>query len=241
LRDRGLAVTVTDARLGDPMGEVSMSLPPGAAGPGAVGVASRCGPSDADEVSGASLFRPFPVRTPRPVVGRLDPRFSDEFDGSRLDRRWRWVRGPDGHLGDGRFIWPTQVGDFVGMGNAAAALLRAMPEGDYTVQTALDIDLGEGNVRNYQQAGLIVYAGDDLFVRLNQVAIGETRQIEYGKETPFAGGTSYGWSVLGPPPRKVWLRLVHRTDPGNREHEFRAWMSREDRNHDEDHHVGDGS
>jgi hypothetical protein len=104
-----------------------------------------------------------------------------------------------------------------------------MPTGPYTVETRVDLDLGEHTVRDFQRAGLIVYAGDDLFARLSQVAIGPTRQVEYGKEMPFAGRTSYGQILLGPPRSTVWLRIAHRRDPGTGEHEFRAWMSRDGR------------
>src|SRR3712207_8752326 len=48
--------------------------------------------------------------------------------------------------------------------------------------TKLAIDLGTDTVRNYQQAGLIAYAGDDLYAKLVHVAIWNTRQTEFGKE-----------------------------------------------------------
>ncbi|MGE5763173.1 MAG: family 43 glycosylhydrolase [Mycobacterium leprae] len=176
-----------------------------------------------------ALFRPFAVPPPAPGTGRHDPRFGDEFAGAALDRQWRWVRSPDGDVHGGRFVWRTQVGNLVGAANTASALLRRMPTGPYTVETRLELDLGENTARDFQQAGLIVYAGDDLFARLSQVAIGPTRQVEYGKEMPFAGRTSYGQILLGPPRSTVWLRITHRTDPSNGEHEFQASMSRNGR------------
>ena len=71
------------------------------------------------------------------------------------------------------------------------------PKGDYIVETKLTIDLGVDTVRNYQQAGLIAYAGD--FARLSHVAIWNTRQIEFGRELQYADRLSYGGMVEGPP------------------------------------------
>jgi hypothetical protein len=99
----------------------------------------------------------------------------------------------------GALRWPTQAADLVGTGNTASALVRDAPSGDYIVETKLSIDLGVDTVRNFQQAGLIVYAGDDDFARLSHVAIWNTRQIEFGREIPYAGRLSYGGMVEGPP------------------------------------------
>ena len=63
---------------------------------------------------------------------------------------------------------------------------------------------------------------DDLWTRLGHVAIWNTRQTESGKEMPFATGLSFGGILIGPPADTTWLRLSHRIDPNNGEHEFRA-------------------
>ena len=96
----------------------------------------------------------------------------------------------------------------------------------------MTIDLGVDTVRNYQQAGLVAYAGDDDFARLSHVAIWNTRQIEFGRELPYAGRLSYGGMVEGPPAETTWLRLAHRIDPATGEHEFRAATSRDGRRWD---------
>nr|WP_258544993.1 DUF1349 domain-containing protein [Micromonospora provocatoris] len=82
-------------------------------------------------------------------------------------------------------------------------------------------------MRNYQQAGLVAYVDDDRFARLTQVAIWNTRQVEYGYELPFAGQPVYGGSIVGTPGTTTWLRLAHRIDPVDGEHEFRAGSSRD--------------
>jgi arabinan endo-1,5-alpha-L-arabinosidase len=226
LRGRVLSVEVTDARLHDPVARQRRTLPRGTGGAGAVGAASRCGPVDADNLGAARLFQPVQHLAPAPAVGRQV--FADEFDDGTLDPGWTWVRPPDGAETGGVFRWPTQPGDLVGPDDASV-LLRDAPAGAYTVETRLAIDLGTDEVRNYQQAGLIAYLDDDHFLRFSHVAIWNTRQTEFGKEMPFADGTSYGGMAVGTPAPVTWLRLQHRVDPANGEHEFRAASSRDGR------------
>ena len=139
------------------------------------------------------------------------------------------MREPDGEEDGGSYNWPVQQADIVGEGaaNSASILLRDAPTGDYTVETKLTIDLGVDTVRNYQQGGLIAYVNDDHWTRLSHVAIWNTRQTEFGKEMPFADATSFGGMLVGPPDGTTWLRLSHRIDPQNGEHEFRAATSRD--------------
>jgi arabinan endo-1,5-alpha-L-arabinosidase len=159
-----------------------------------------------------------------PRVGRLDRRFSDEFTGSDLGRGWTWIRPDDNAtVSGGALRWPTQAADLVGDANLASVLTRPAPPGDYVVEIKLSIDLGVDTVRNFQQAGLVVYAGDDDFARLSHVAIWNTRQIEFGREIPYAGRLSYGGMVEGPPADTTWLRLAHTVVGG--EHRYRAGWS----------------
>jgi len=230
VRGSSMSVEVTDARLNDPVATQQRTLPAGAGGQGGVGVASRSARTEADNVGATPLYTPVTQTAPEPSVGTLAPENSDEFDHSGLDQAWSWVREPDGWEGGGAYNWPVQRADIVGAGeanNTASVLLRDAPAGDYTVETKLTIDLGTDTVRNYQQGGLIAYVNDDLWARLSHVAIWNTRQTEFGKEMPFAGGTSFGGMLIGPPGETTWLRLSHRVDPKNGEHEFRAATRRE--------------
>jgi beta-xylosidase len=229
LRGSAMTVQVTDARLHDPQATQQRTLPAGAGGQGAVGVASRSARSEADNVGAAPLYTPQTATAPTPGIGALDSTFSDEFNGAKLDRAWSWVRQPDGRETNGAYNWPVQQADIVGAGeaNSASILLRDAPQGSYTVETELTTDLGVNTVRNYQQGGLIAYVNDDLWTRLSHVAIWNTRQTEFGKEMPYAGKTSFGGMLVGPPADTTWLRLSHRIDPNNGEHEFRAATSRD--------------
>jgi arabinan endo-1,5-alpha-L-arabinosidase len=172
---------------------------------------------------------PVTEAAPPPHVGRLLPRYSDEFDDGILDPTWSFAGEPSGEEAGGGYRWPTQAGDLVGPGATASALLRNPPDGPWTVQTKVAIDLGVDEVRNYQQAGLVVHAGGDLFLRLSHVAIWNTRQTEFGKEMPFAAGRSWGGMAVGTPAAVTWLRVSHRVDPANGEHEYRAASSRDGR------------
>ena len=97
------------------------------------------------------------------------------------------------------------------------------------VAVLVALDLGTGDVRNYQQAGLIAYAGDDDFARLDVVSIWNTRQIEYGRELPYAGALAYGGITVGTPATTTWLRLVQRVDPATGEHRLRSESSTDGR------------
>lgn len=222
---RHALATLSQARLGDPTVTLDLRLKgaPGAAaasafasGPG-VGVAN---------LSATRAAKPATVR-PERVPSRLDRAASDEFTSAGL-AGWTWRRpDPAATVVDGALRWPTQAGDLVGDANDASVLLRDPGDGAWTAQTKVTIDLGTDTVRNYQQAGLVVWSSDDDFARLSHVAIWNTRQVEYGRELPWAGGLSYGGTIVGPPAETTWLRVTHRTDPSTGEHELRAWSSRD--------------
>jgi beta-xylosidase len=161
-----------------------------------------------------------------PRVGSL--LYGDEFSGSQLGAGWTWIRqDSNATVSGGSLNWPTEATDLVGSANTAGVLVRQAPRGDYVAETKLTLDLGVDAVRNYEQAGLVVYAGDDNFARLDSVAIWNTRQIEYGREMPYAGSLSYGGIVEGAPAPTIWLRVAHTTNPQTGEQDFRAGWSRD--------------
>jgi arabinan endo-1,5-alpha-L-arabinosidase len=224
-RGPDMTVEVTDARLHDPYAVAEIKLPAALSGEKA-GVGAR-GRADADNVSAAKLYEPNTKAVRTPEVGKLSEEHSDEFDDGDLDDAWEWVRGPEGRETGGAYRWKVEQADLTGEGNDASVLLRDAPEGAYVVETRLRLDLGENDVRNFQQGGLIAYVSDDHFLRLSHVAIFNTRQTEFGKEMPFADGLAFGGMLIGPPADTTWLRLAHRVDPNNGEHEFRAATSRD--------------
>ncbi|MEU7570860.1 family 43 glycosylhydrolase [Micromonospora sp. NPDC049240] len=225
VRGRQLVATLSPSRLGDPVARVSVRLPRPANGP--LALRAEGGPAEFDNVSAARLYRPVRHEVAPPRVGPVLRDYSDEFSGG-LDPAWRWVRqDPAASVSGGALRWPVQDADLSGTGNTAGVLLRDAPAGDYVAETKVTLDLGEETVRNYQQAGLVAYVDDDRFARLSQVAIWNTRQVEFGYELPFAGQPVYGGSIVGTPGTTTWLRLAHHVDRVTGEHEFRAGSSRD--------------
>ncbi|MEU8216854.1 family 43 glycosylhydrolase [Micromonospora taraxaci] len=227
VRGKHLVAELSPARLGDQVAVVSLRLDRPIAS--RIGLTTTGGTAEFDNVSVARLYQPAKRAVPEPKVGAPLPAYSDEFtDG--LDDGWRWVRAdPAATVADGQLRWPVQAADLTGTGNTAGVLLRDAPRGDYVAETKVTVDLGEETVRNYQQAGLVAYVDDDRFARLTQVAIWNTRQVEYGYELPFAGQPVYGGSIVGTPASTTWLRLAHHVDPVTGEHEYRAGSSRDGR------------
>jgi len=152
--------------------------------------------------------------------GDLIELLSDEFDTSMLSPQWSWVRqpSPDTYgLADGTFQWNTQAADLFQDNNSASVLTEAAPDDNYVVETKVTLNLPpEGCCFNYVQAGLVIYGGDDNYIRLTHVSIWETRQTEFGKEfiDPFSGRAHYGSMLVGPPAETTWLRIVKRTHAG---------------------------
>lgn len=226
-RGRQVSVQLTDARLGDPWATVFMKLPGRISLPGKAGLLATGG-GDVDNVSVARLFTPHSSVAPPPELGTLDPAYSDGF-GDGLGSGWSWIRkDPNATVEDGRLQWPTQDGDIVGDGPAPGVLVRDAPDGDYAIQAKVNVDFGDDTVRNFQQGGLIIYSGDDEFLRYDLVANGPIRMTEFGKETVYEGLRSWGAGMVGavaPDGQDTWMRIVHTTDPDTGEHRYRAASS----------------
>lgn len=97
---------------------------------------------------------------------------SDEFDGDSLETcRWDVVR-PDPsalRVNDGFLEIDTSSGDIYGEDNSDPKnfVLQDQPEGDWIIETLVD---AAGFSEQYQQGGLIVYADDDNYVKLDYLA-----------------------------------------------------------------------
>lgn len=221
---------VSAARLGDPVAVATVALS-GRTGKVRAGGAYAGGAGvDVDNLSALPAARPVRQLVRDRVPSRLDVAASDEFSGAGLRPGWSWVRQDSAAtVTGGQLRWPTEAADLVGAANDAGVLLRSPGAGAWTVETKVTTDLGVDTVRNYSQGGLVAYVDDDEFARLSTVAIETTRQTEYGHEKSYAGRLSYGGTIVGPPATTTWLRLTHRLDPRNGEHELRAWSSRDGR------------
>jgi len=120
-------------------------------------------------------------------------------------------------LESGTFRFDTQAADLFVDSNNASVLTEPAPNGNYVVEAKLKLNLPpEGCCFNYVQAGLVIYGGDDNFIKLAHVSIWETRQTEFDKEEfPVPDGyPRYGNTVVGPPGDWTWLRIAKRTHSG---------------------------
>ncbi|MBA2768893.1 MAG: family 43 glycosylhydrolase [Sporichthyaceae bacterium] len=234
LRSGRLHAELSHARLGDPLAVLDLVLPAGADTADEGGAIARKKGADVDNLSVLRAHQPVTELVQEHVPGTLSAADSDEFDGTSYGAGWTFVddtRGnPDPTVTGGELVWPVEDTDLNGPANDAGLLLRAPPSqtGNWAVETRLTIDTGENEVLNYQQGGIVAYVDDDLFTRLSHVAIWNTRQTEFGKELRDEQGVlRNGGTIAGPPGATTYLRIVHRFDEANAEHELRAWTKRE--------------
>lgn len=225
-RDGDVTARLSSSGLGDVDAEVRFE-PRSAPRRAPVHLVADGGEAHVDNLTVVAAHEPVTRRVDEPRAGEVT--FAEEFDGE-LDPGWRWLHGPaDVEVADGALSWPLTGHDLVGAANDAPALLRDAPDGDFVLEATVTLPLGEDTVRNYQQAGLLVHAGDDDFLRLAPVSIWQTRQVEFGKELTADGRTWFGGHVSGPVADTMHLRLFHTTDPATGEHEYRAASSRDGR------------
>lgn len=216
---------LAESRLGDADASVEIELPNGLARPRPVQLTASGGEAQVDNLTVVAAARPVTEPVTEPSAGDL--LFSEEFDGA-LGEGWDWLRPSSSvSVGEGVLTWPLESVDVVGSANTGPLLLRTPPEGDWIAETKLHLDLGTDTVRNYQQAGMIVRDDDDNFLRLGDVAIWSSRQIEFGKELDENGTLRWGAHLGGPVAETMWLRIHHTVDPSTGEHLYRSASSRD--------------
>ncbi|KJK11355.1 glycoside hydrolase family 43 [Terrabacter sp. 28] len=226
----GLTAEVSESDLADVTSRVHVD---GAVEPRSAPVRLSSSDARVDNVVVNAAARDAAALAPVPQAGALLT--AEEFDDPTL-AGFTWVRrNPAVTVSDGSLNWPVEGKDLVGGGNDAGVLLHDTPgDGDWIAEAKTRLDVGTDTVRNYQQVGIVAYENDDDFARLSNVAIWNTRQTEFGRETaadpanPDApdGRTSYGGAIVGTSAPTLWLRLAHhRTATG--EHLYRAGTSRD--------------
>jgi arabinan endo-1,5-alpha-L-arabinosidase len=169
------------------------------------------------------------LETPKPdELGELLESFSDEFNGT-LGEQWSWVREPSSDaywVSEEFFNFHTQPADLFEDSDNASVLIEPAPNRNYVVETRVMLNLPpEGCCFNYVQAGLVVYANDDNYVKLVHVSIWETRQTEFAKELApvLEGYPRYGNTVVGAPADWTYLRIVKKNKAG--EQHYTAYTS----------------
>lgn len=225
LREGRAHIRLSSSRLGDVDTEVTLDRPRPTPLRAPMRLRASGAEAQIDNLTVAEAHSPVTEAVHEPVAGEMI--FEESFDG-QLDDGWRWMHQPDDVvMADGTLTWPLKSVDLVGTDRPAPALLRDQPDGDWVLETQVHLPLGADTIRNYQQAGLLVYVNDDEFLRLGTVAIWATRQVEFGKESTSDGRVWWGGSVGGPTADTVWLRLYHTVDPQTGEHRYRQSSSRD--------------
>ena len=188
-------------------------------------------PAPAAQPGDKDLYRPVSDFRSRP--GQLIEELSSEFDGDSLDPQFSWVREPDPatyEVSGGSFRFDTQAADLFVDSNNASVLIEDAPDGEWAVEARLRLTVpAEGCCFNFTQGGLVIYDGDDQYLKLTHTSIFETRQTEWAKEVE-AGDTPafyprYGNTVVGPPGEWTTLRII-KADFGGGEY-YQAWSKRD--------------
>jgi arabinan endo-1,5-alpha-L-arabinosidase len=211
-------IGVSESNLNDPYAELSLR------------VGSPRGPM---VLAGQALVDNVSVQLsskPAKAVKVPEPRktlWTNDFNSSTAGLSW--IRqNPNATVSGGALNWPVEAGDLVGTANTAGLLLADAPAGDWIAETKVTLDLGVDDIRNFQQAGLMVYTDDDNFARFGNVAIWNTRQTEYGRELAGApdGRLIYGGSIVGTSAATLWMRIAHHRNAAGEEL-YRAASSRD--------------
>lgn len=142
-------------------------------------------------------FGGFPTDAENPVFDTCAAAGTDEFDDGLGDVWERTIREDLARhtVADGTLTIPTYAG-----GVAAAPLLQqSLPDGAWQITTKVTLD----PANNYQQAGLLLYAGDDDYLKLDLGKAKPGRVVELvSAGTPsFTTQQRYDGS-------EVWLRLT---------------------------------
>jgi arabinan endo-1,5-alpha-L-arabinosidase len=183
-------------------------------------VRNGAGPSDSAQPApvaaagdaNAQVVAPAPFDNPGTPVASL----SDEFSGLALSAQWSWIRPatPSGYaLADCLFRFDTQPGALYVGSNNVSILTEPTPPGDYVVEVKLSSSVPLAGDYSFVQGGVLIYSDDNNYVKLVDVAIGNTRQIEFGKQTTNLPGDNaqYGSTLLSSPADATYLRIAKRS------------------------------
>jgi arabinan endo-1,5-alpha-L-arabinosidase len=180
-------------------------------------VRNQAGPSDSPQpapvvVAGfpnPHVLAPASFDTPGGPIASL----SDDFLGQALSPQWSWIRPPaaSGYaVANGQFRFDTQSGALYVGSNNVSILTEPTPASDYVVEVKLSTTVPLTGDYSYVQGGVLIYGDDNNYVKLVDVDIGTTRQIEFGKQTNNVptGYPQYGSTFLSSPSDATYLRIA---------------------------------
>ena len=150
-----------------------------------------------------------------------------------MDAAWTWLRDPGPatrSVSGGVLHWQMQQADLGPDAGAAGLPLRALPQGDYTVETRVSTTVPrDGCCQNYAQGGLVIYQDDaELREAGRHLHLGDPADgVRQSARPPRGPGyPTYGNSVGGPVGEWTVLRLT-RTHTAT-ENLYTASTSRDD-------------
>ncbi|HEY1500705.1 MAG TPA: family 43 glycosylhydrolase [Acidobacteriaceae bacterium] len=157
--------------------------------------------------------------------------FSDDFTDTKLAAQWSSIHSAPGITLTGNGLeMPTAAFDTTNAMASVPLLAENAPPGDFMVETELDLNLPlSGAGADYAQAGLLLYADDADYLRLDLYANSDTRQIEFVKAQAAAGVgyPTWGATDVGSPALTstvtAWLRIARLSVNG--EQHYTAWSS----------------
>ena len=162
--------------------------------------------------------------------------FADEFDGTDVGAGWEVVRRDQAlTVSGGALRIPAAAGDlYAAGGNAANLVLRDPPaSGPWTATAKVNFE----GLAQYQQAGIIVYGGDDDYLKLGRIAhtTAGDEKFEYIHEaagTPDNTAADSTANIAADFPDDYWVQLRYdgtnvtgwySTDGSNWTQAGRAW------------------
>jgi arabinan endo-1,5-alpha-L-arabinosidase len=183
-------------------------------------VRNGAGPSDSGQtgpVTASGQSNPHtPGTMPFDNPGAEITASSDDFSGQSLSPQWTWIRPPQPQSfaeANGTFRFDTQAGALYVGSNNVSILTEPAPTSDFVVEVKLSTTVPITGSHSYVQGGVLIYADDNNYVKLVDVAINNTRQIEFGLQTDGepAAYPQYGSTLLASPADNTYLRIVRRS------------------------------
>jgi arabinan endo-1,5-alpha-L-arabinosidase len=188
-------------------------------------VRNGAGPSDSPQpapvVASGQPNPHTPGTVPFDVPGAQITQLSDEFSGDALSSQWTWIRPPSGGFAvqNGLFQFDTQPGALYVGSNNVSILTEPAPSTDFLVEVKLSTTVPITGSYSFVQGGVLIYRDDSNYVKLVDVDINATRQIEFGMQTSAepAGYPQYGSTLLASPADDTYLRIARRMLPSGGE------------------------
>lgn len=225
----GIHVDVTESGQHDPIAEVTAERPP-AAGHGPIALVAEGTGADFDDVTAAAHHVRVAEQVPPPEIGTLDPQLSTDF-AAGIGPEWSWTGESAGTTGEDGLRLEIPAATLIARRRAEddpvpSLLLREMPEGEWTAETAVTIPFGDSIPYGWPQAGLIAHVSDEDWAALVYTTRESRRFTALARQVPPPDDREavYGHAALGPSRDTMHLRLRH-TVRENGEHVYRAALS----------------